>query len=418
MAFADCSGPQVLSAEQWQDDVAEVVTTIREVHPDPFHKVSETDFDAAAEQLLLDVPCLDDKAMVVGLAELVALLRDGHTRLAIPKQHAQLGLSIGHSVNAPPHSDALKFSQLPLQFAIFDDGVFVVAAGQARSTWIGAQVIQMGDRPLPEVLETLRRVAFAENGSADRLKIADRMSYPDILASFGLVADPAAVTLSLELPNGQRDVATLEPLPAGSGKESVALVTAFGDKTPLHRVDTENHYHTRFLREQNMVYVAINEIGNAEGGPSLAEFIKEQVALAERKKARLVIDLRNNFGGDGSYNRSIVLNLVQSESLNQYGRSFVLIGRRTLSAAQMLLNELEQYSRAIFVGEPSGSRPDHFGDSSKRQLAHSGLTLRVSSLHWSSWTANDARDATLPLIPTPWTAEAYFPGFPWAGAGR
>ena len=254
------------------------------------------------------------------------------------------------------------------------------------------------------------RVAFAENESADKLKIADRLSYPEILAVFGLLADPETITLSLKLPNGRSEVTTIHPLPVQSEAAGPILKNAFRDNMPLHLSDTESHYHARYLPAQNMVYVAINEIGNAESGPSLVEFIGEQVALAEQKNARLVIDLRHNFGGDGSYNRGIVLNLVQSDAINQYGRSFVLTGRRTFSAAQMLLNELEQYSRAIFVGEPSGSRPDHFGDSKQQQLEHSGLTLRVSSLHWSSWMANDGREATIPLIPAPWTSAAYFSG--------
>ena len=97
-AFAACSGPQVLTPQQWQEDIAQAVTRIREVHPDPFQQIDEADFDAAAAQLRLDAPCLDDKAIVVRLSALVALLRDGHTRLAIPKQHAGLGLSIVYGI--------------------------------------------------------------------------------------------------------------------------------------------------------------------------------------------------------------------------------------------------------------------------------------------------------------------------------
>ncbi|MGJ8663029.1 MAG: hypothetical protein ACSHWU_05225, partial [Marinicella sp.] len=37
-------------------------------------------------------------------------------------------------------------------------------------------------------------------------------------------------------------------------------------------------------------------------------------------------------------------------------------------------------------------------------------TLRVSSLHWSSWSANDSRLTTTPLFYTPWTSENYFAG--------
>jgi hypothetical protein len=76
----------------------------------------------------------------------------------------------------------------------------------------------------------------------------------------------------------------------------------------------------------------------------------------------------------------------------------------------MLVNELEQYTRVSFVGEPTGSRPDHFGDPAKIRLANSGLTLRVSRLHWSSYGAFDDRDASYPDFAAPWSSGDYFAG--------
>jgi hypothetical protein len=104
------------------------------------------------------------------------------------------------------------------------------------------------------------------------------------------------------------------------------------------------------------------------------------------------------------------MSIIRNNELNQYGRTFVLTGQRTFSAAQMLVNELEQYTRVSIVGEPTGSRPDHYGDPKKIRLEHSGLTLRVSRLHWSSYTAFDDREATYPDFPVHWTSVDFFAG--------
>lgn len=95
----------------------------------------------------------------------------------------------------------------------------------------------------------------------------------------------------------------------------------------------------------------------------------------------LIIDVRNSFGGSGEMNRTLVTSIIRNESLNRHDRTFVLIGRRTFSAAQLLVNELEQYTRVTFVGEATGSRPDHFSDPENMRLTCGGLTLRVSRLH-------------------------------------
>jgi hypothetical protein len=104
------------------------------------------------------------------------------------------------------------------------------------------------------------------------------------------------------------------------------------------------------------------------------------------------------------------LALIQSAKLDRFGRTFVLISGRTFSAAQNLVNILEKYTRVLFVGEPTGARPDHFGDSKKVILEHSGLTLRVSTLHWSSPLANDERPFTTPDIAALWSSTEYFSG--------
>ena len=53
---------------------------------------------------------------------------------------------------------------------------------------------------------------------------------------------------------------------------------------------------------------------------------------AERKNARLVIDVRHNFGGSGGLNKTLVTSIIRNEYLNRHDRTFVLIGRRTFSA--------------------------------------------------------------------------------------
>jgi len=47
--------------------------------------------------------------------------------------------------------------------------------------------------------------------------------------------------------------------------------------------------------------------------------------------------------------------LLRADKVNRTGRLFVLIGRETFSAAMGLSIELERQTKAIFVGEPTGS---------------------------------------------------------------
>jgi hypothetical protein len=127
-------GDRVIDDTAWRADITETATTIREHHPRPFRTVSEDDFDRTLEALLRDVPNLADKEIIVRLAALVALVDDGHTRLSIPRQHPEIGLEFGHTPTTAPEFEGLAYSQLPVAFEKFEDGVFVVA-GSACGAW-------------------------------------------------------------------------------------------------------------------------------------------------------------------------------------------------------------------------------------------------------------------------------------------
>jgi hypothetical protein len=121
-----------------------------------------------------------------------------------------------------------------------------------------------------------------------------------------------------------------------------------------------------------------------------------------------VLDLRHNGGGDGDRNRAIVRALLRSR-FDERGRLFVITGRRTFSAAQMLICDLERWTSPIFVGEPSASRANHYGDSALLVLPNQRVTLRVSTLWWQ-WDPRDARPWIAVDLAAPLTVDTYRTG--------
>ena len=141
--------------------------------------------------------------------------------------------------------------------------------------------------------------------------------------------------------------------------------------------DPRNQYWFEYLPESHTVYLQYNKVGN-QAGESLAEFSRRLLSFVDTAAVeRLVLDLRLNRGGDGTLNRPLLLALIKARKLEGSGRLFAIIGRGTFSAAQFMVNELERYTDAVFVGEPSGGKVNSYGDSRKIVLPHSGITVRV-----------------------------------------
>jgi hypothetical protein len=399
---------RVLDDGAWRADITTVADAIQEFHPRPFRTTSALEFQQQYESLLEDVPGLSDKEVIVRLAALVASIDDGHTRLSIPREHPEIGLEFGHTPTPGPEHALLEFSQLPLKYEKFDDGIFVIEARTDLANLVGYRLVAIDDTGADDALAAVQAITFAENTQLEALMGADRLTLPEALAALGVSDSANEVTLTLAAPDGTELRRTITPI----GSETFAWTDAFANQSDrpeqLRHKHPDRKFWSEYVSDGNFVYMQMDEISDDD--VSMAEFVTSTLQTAIEHDARLLIDIRHNFGGSGGINKTLVMSIIQNNELNQYDRTFVLTGRRTFSAAQMLVNELEQYTRVTFVGEPTGSRPDHYGDPKKIRLEHSGLTLRVSRLHWSSYTAFDDREATHPDFLVGWTSDAYFAG--------
>ena len=157
---------------------------------------------------------------------------------------------------------------------------------------------------------------------------------------------------------------------------------------PLWLRDPQNKFWFEYLPDARAVYVQLNQIGNKDD-ESMESFSNRLLSFIDSNAVeRVVLDLRLNRGGNGEFNRPILRALIKANKVDQKGKLFVIVGRSTWSAAQFLVNKLEDYTEAIFVGEPTGGKRNSYGDSRRITLPNSGITVRVSTLWWQE----DERD--------------------------
>ena len=103
-----------------------------------------------------------------------------------------------------------------------------------------------------------------------------------------------------------------------------------------------------------LLYVQYNGVTNSEK-ETLAAFAESLGrAIEEYPVGKLVIDMRNNNGGDTFLNEPLLRVVVTSGKVNAMGRLYVIIGRRTFSAAMNAVSYFGRYTSAIFVGARYG----------------------------------------------------------------
>ena len=90
------------------------------------------------------------------------------------------------------------------------------------------------------------------------------------------------------------------------------------------------NYWYSYLPDSKILYLQFRQIRNSEEGPGFSDFVKQvEEEIESREISKIVIDNRYGGGGNGFKLKPLTDLIRQSESLNQWGRLFVLTRRGT-----------------------------------------------------------------------------------------
>ena len=105
--------------------------------------------------------------------------------------------------------------------------------------------------------------------------------------------------------------------------------------------------------------------------------------------------------------QALLHHLIRNREISRRGALFVIIGRLTFSAAQNTATAIGRETEPIFVGEPTGSRPNFNGEVIPFELPYSKLRANVGDLFWQTSWPEDHRTWIAPDIYAPPTFEAF-----------
>ena len=126
---------------------------------------------------------------------------------------------------------------------------------------------------------------------------------------------------------------------------------------------------------------------------AIPEFYAEVFDFIEKNNVeKFILDVRLNGGGNNYKNKPIVTGIIETKKINRPGHLFVILGRRTYSACQNLVNELDKYTNALFLGEPTSETINFYGDNRREELPNSKIPVFLSFAWWQDkpqWENDD-----------------------------
>jgi hypothetical protein len=352
------AAPEVMTAGRWARDIDFLGTELPKRHKNLFFKVSEADFRKEVESLKAALPSLGPDETLVRLLQLVASVGDSHTALGYRPQRG-----------------------LPLMLYWFKDGIHVLNTTAEHKDILYGRVTALGGRPIAEVTAALASVIPHENGSQVRNQVPNFLADTAVLKGLGLIPSPDSASLTVLTESGKSLTAEMTPVPFSSKPDWLVGVT--DESTAPHYLRRRNtFYWFEVLPGDKALYFKYNSCQEIPGRP-FAAFIGELFAAADSPAVeRIVIDLRHNGGGNSAVFGPFLEELKKRPAFLVKGRLAVIVGRRTFSSAVLNALDLKKSAPAVFVGEPSGGKPNHYGELQTLQLPESGLTVTYSTKYF------------------------------------
>ena len=381
-----------MTPDKWREDLRFFAAEVVRTHKNAYHAVSKEDFAKNVAALDARIPSMEDHQIVVEIMRLVASIGDGHTGV-------RWGMLAASGV-------------FPISFYIYDDGMFVQKAATEYPAIVGGKVTKIGGIPVEEAIAKLAPLIWRDNDMGIKTSLPLYLTSPKILHAAGISPSKDSTEFSI-LKDGRES--KIEIKPTAKLNEVIDPPATWLDArtsnipVPLWQKNPQNNFRFEMLFDSKTFYIQYNAVQDKQD-ETVGAFFKRAIQTADASPAeRLVLDLRLNGGGNNYLNIPMVIAAIKSR-LNVPGKFFVIIGRETFSAAMNAVNDLEKYTNAVFVGEPTGASPNHFGDARNITLPNSKLIVRASTLWWQDMDGRDVRRWKAPDVAAELTSQAYKEG--------
>jgi tetratricopeptide (TPR) repeat protein len=393
-----------LTAAQWKDDLRFLSAELTKRHSNLFHTLTRERFDEMVRSLESRIETLPAHAITIEMARITAAIGELHTGIALHRQRGAL---------------LAAFHAFPVRFQLFEDGLFVQAADATHREIVGARVVSIGQLSWEEAYRRTSGLVLADNEMGQAKFAPIYLSVAEALSTLGVTADAATLLLVVERPDGQRltrnipaaPLPTLLPLlnpeadPGGLPGVASARDGA-AREVPLWLQQAGDRYWFRFLENTRTAYVRIDVMRDRQDESMSAFFRRVLSEIARRSTERLVVEIRRNNGGD-NLALPLIEGLLARLALNQPGKILVLIGRGTVSSGQNLATLLERYTHAVFIGEPTAQRPNHYGVMFRFELPNSRISVTHSRYQLIDADADDVRAWLTPDVRVGMTSRDY-----------
>ncbi|GAB6170155.1 S41 family peptidase [Clostridium carnis] len=338
--------------EKWIEDLEELKEKLTREHKNLFFNISKKDWENKIEDLKKIINLLDYNDMKVELSKIVASIKDAHTSITFPIKYI-----------------------IPLEFFYFKEGIYIINTTEEYKSILYKKIISINDIKIDEVIREVEKVISYENKYFLKCQLVKYIQSVEVLYGLCIIDDINSISLEVEDSNNFIEKITIYP----KAYNDIKYVSK--DNIHIYEENSSLNYWFKVL-EDNEIYIKYNSC-REDNIDTIYNKIKETIKIIKLNNIqRVVIDFRNNSGGDSTLIEPLLEYIKENKIINKKGNLFIVIGRETFSSALLNVYEFKNKTNAILVGEPTGGKPNCYGEVKRFVLKNSGFNVSYSTKYY------------------------------------
>ena len=349
---------QSTDSSLWTEDINAYKANLEKHHIDLYNKISKVEFEQELKTIQSNLNSKTDIDVIIDLMRLTQKIGDGHTAFSLR--------------GIETHLFPIEVYKVGKQWRI-------VKTTDKHKNLLGKELIAIDGKTMKQIEDEVGKVAqYIENKQSKTIRIAQYAMISELLFGLHLTNSKLDATFTFLDENKNKTEATLKAINSKDYYESVEFKNFKIVIPEIEKSIDLKHDYLWFspIKTTEAIYIKF------ESYPSFEEMEKFGASVLnyinKNNSKQIVIDLRNNGGGDFFVGTFLAYYLNLADSIDWKSGVYVLTDKVTFSAATSNASQFRQMLNAKIVGEPTGSNPTGYQDMGQFKLPNSGITVTYS----------------------------------------
>ncbi|WP_319589608.1 S41 family peptidase [uncultured Draconibacterium sp.] len=343
---------QKMDDELWLQDLDAYKTGLEQKHINLYNTISEKDFDSELALIKSSIDNKTDFQIVMDLMRLTRKIGDGHTAISLS--------------NLETHS-------FPFEIQQFGNDWRIVKISKPYKHLLGTQLIAVDGTPITIAIQKVGEVAqFVENPHSKTIRTAQYFPISEVLFELKLIKQKGKANFTFKNDNG---LVFTETISVSDNDEFEEITISVPEIKKPAETSNAGFWYAKISGTDGL-YIHFESYPAFEEMMQIAE--KMVGYIFENNIRKLVIDLRNNGGGDLYVGLVLANALNLADPVDWQSGVYVLADKVTFSAAASNTALFRELLNAKIVGEPTGSNPTGFQDMDTFELPNTKLVVCYS----------------------------------------